>query len=405
MNIEIVAPGGSFDKVRYAAVYGGDAVYFGTSDLSLRARSDAFTLEQLASSVDFLHEHGKKAYCTLNIFAHNRHLSQIESFLTTTKDIQFDAFIVADPGVLRLVRKLRSDVAIHLSTQANTTNFETIKFWQEQGVKRFVLARELTLNEITEIKQETGAELEIFVHGAMCVAYSGRCLLSNYFTQRDANLGDCAQSCRWDYSVMERTRPGEFLPVEENEHGTQLFSSRDMCLIEYIDQLARAGVDAFKIEGRMKSLFYVASVVRTYKEAVESYLKAPDAFKLDGALVHELNCVSHREYSSGFLFDEPLKTALVKDSKVINKVQFLAVVMEIGEDGSCLVSVRNKIKQGQMVEVFSPQRVNDFTEEITSIADQDGNILTEANPNMFVWLKFSKGKVLSSSLIRLKEDA
>ena len=273
-KIELLAPAGDLDKLKTALIYGADAVYFGGEMFSLRSGAGNLTIEEIKEGVDFAHNMGKQAYLTTNIFAHNEDVKPFLEYLEKIKDIPIDAFIISDPGVLAMVKSVIPDAELHLSTQANMTNYMTAKFWEAQGVERLVLARELSLKEIEEISEEIGdrMELEAFVHGAMCISYSGRCLLSNFMIERDANRGECAHPCRWKYQLVEEKRPGEYYPVEEDERGTYIMNSKDLCMLEHIPEIIQSGIISLKIEGRMKSKFYVATVVRAYRKAIDSYL-------------------------------------------------------------------------------------------------------------------------------------
>ncbi len=271
-KVELLAPAGDLDKLKTAIDYGADAVYMAGPDYGLRTASKNFTIEDMKEAVEYAHSRGKKIYITMNILAHNDDLEGIEDYIQNLIDINVDALIVSDPGIYSIIRSINKDVEVHMSTQASVTNFRTVKYWMDQGIKRIVLARELSLKEIQDIKKNIpDSELECFVHGAMCMSYSGRCLLSNYMTGRDANRGDCAQACRWKYRLVEEKRPGEYFPIEEDEKGTFIFNSKDLCMIEHLDKLIAAGIDSLKIEGRVKSQYYVATVVRSYRIAIDKY--------------------------------------------------------------------------------------------------------------------------------------
>lgn len=352
MKPELLAPAGDLEKLKAAVLYGADAVYLGGRHFGLRAGAGNFGEEEMAEGVRFAHAEGARVYVTVNIFAHNRDLETLPGYLESIRAAGVDGVIVSDPGVVELVKRLHPDLPIHLSTQANTTNWAAARFWEEQGVARIVLARELSLDEIKEIRERVGVELEIFVHGAMCIAYSGRCLLSNYLTGRDANRGDCAQSCRWRYALMEEKRPGEYLAVEEDGRGTYILGSRDLCLIEYIPELVRAGVDSFKIEGRMKSVNYVAGVVKAYREALDAYLRDPENYRFDPAWLEEISKVSHRRYTTGFLFGDPGPSGQHYEGEIYRRSHaFVGLVRDYdGSAGMALVEQRNRFAVGDEIE-------------------------------------------------------
>ena len=346
---EILAPAGNLEKLIFAFVYGADAAYLAGPKFGLRARAGNFTWDELMKARDIARKFNRKIYITINIFAHNNDIKELPPYLEFLSKIEPDGVIVADPGVFRLVKKYLPGVSIHISTQANTTNIEAVKFWEELGAKRIVLARELTLEEIAQIRSQTQIELEMFVHGAMCISYSGRCLLSNYLTGRDANLGDCAQVCRWPFHLYEEKAPGQFLPIEEDERGSYIFNSYDLSLIEEIPKLTKIGINSFKIEGRMKSVHYVATTTRIYKEALELALKGQ---KLDLARTKELLKISHRPYNKGFLYGKPRQGRInAKDYTL--EYEFAGIVWDY-KNGLCFVEQRGKIEKGDKLEVFTP---------------------------------------------------
>jgi putative protease len=348
---ELLAPAGNMEKLRVALHYGADAVYLGGRDFGLRQLADNFTTEQLAEGVAICHDQGARAYLTVNSYLHNDDLERLPSFLDEVAAIPFDACIVADPGVLALVREALPGAAIHLSTQANTVNWRSARFWQEQGVKRINLARELSLDEIRAIADRTpGMEFEVFLHGAMCISYSGRCLLSNLLTGRDANRGACAHPCRWNYALVEETRPGEYFPIQENGKGTFIFNSKDLCLLPHIPELVASGVDSLKIEGRMKGVHYVGSVVRVYREALDCYAADPQGFRCRPEWLEELGKVSHRGYTTGFLFGTPKVVDHEYHSRYIRSHDFVGIVEEVDADGVVTIGVRNRLETGETVE-------------------------------------------------------
>ena len=350
MTYEILAPAGNLEKLIFAFVYGADAAYLAGPKFGLRARAGNFTWDELKKAREIAHKFNRKIYITTNIFAHNNDIKELPPYLEFLSKIEPDGVIVADPGVFRLVKKYLPGVPIHISTQANTTNLEAVKFWEELGAKRIVLARELTLEEIIEIRKHTEIELEMFVHGAMCISYSGRCLLSNYLTGRDANLGDCAQVCRWPFHLYEEKAPGQFLPIEEDERGSYIFNSYDLSLIEEIPKLTKIGINSFKIEGRMKSVHYVATTSRIYKEALDLALKGK---KLSSQKIKELFKISHRPYNKGFLYGKP-KQGRVDNKDYTLEYEFTGIVLGY-EDGLCFVEQRGKIAKGDELEIFTPE--------------------------------------------------
>lgn len=377
---ELLAPAGDMEKLKVAVAYGADAVYIGGRHFGLRAGAGNFNEEELASGVEYAHKHKVKVYVTANIFAHNDDLKQLPAFLETIGKAEADGVIVSDPGVLAICRRQLPEMPVHLSTQANATNWAAVAFWTEQGVKRIILARELSLKEIEEIhRRMAGVELEMFVHGAMCVSYSGRCLLSNYFTGRDANRGDCAQSCRWKYALMEEKRPGLFLPIREDDRGTYILSAGDLCLLRYIPELAAAGIDSFKIEGRMKSVHYVAGVVKAYREAIDGYYGGERAAWDPQYGLDELSKVSHRAFSTGFLFDRPGETEQVdSDGLYRREYSFIGLVKSYNPDtGMALVEQRNHFSLGDRIEIMTPVG-KPFQQTIDRIYDQEGNAVSTA---------------------------
>lgn len=381
MKPELLAPAGDLEKLKVAVLYGADAVYLGGRHFGLRAGAGNFGKEELSEGVRFAHEKGVRVYVTINIFAHNRDLEALPDYLEAIRAVGVDGVIVSDPGIIEMIGRLQPGLPIHLSTQANTTNWAAARFWEERGVSRIVLARELSLAEIKEIRERVGVELEIFIHGAMCISYSGRCLLSNYLTGRDANRGDCAQSCRWRYALVEEKRPGEYLPVEEDGRGTYILGSRDLCLIEHIPELVEAGIGSFKIEGRMKSVNYVAGVVKAYREALNAYLRAPENYRFDPAWLEEIGKVSHRHYTTGFLFGNPGVGGQHYEEEVYSRSHaFVGLVRDYDPDkGMALVEQRNRFAVGDEVEILVPQG-NNFKQRITAIYDEDGNTV-EAAPH------------------------
>lgn len=383
-KIELLAPAGDLEKLKTALIYGADAVYFGGEMFSLRSAAGNLNIDEIKEGVEFAHNLGKRAYLTTNIFAHNEDVKPFMEYLEKIKDIPIDAFIVSDPGVLSMIKSVIPNAEIHLSTQANMTNYMTAKFWQSQGVSRIVLARELSFDEIRKIYDEIGSQIEIeaFIHGAMCISYSGRCLLSNFMIERDANRGECAHPCRWKYQLVEEKRPGVYYPIEEDERGTYIMNSKDLCMIEHIPEIIKSGITSLKIEGRMKSMFYVATVVRAYRKAIDSYLADPDNYKFDNTWLEELNKASNREFTTGFYFDKPDN----EDQNYVTNAysreyDFLGVVREYDESTSmALVEQRNKINVGDEIEVFGPG-IEYFTMKVEKMLDAETGEAIESAPH------------------------
>jgi putative protease len=386
---ELLAPAGNLEKLRLAVHYGADAVYLGGKEFSLRSLADNFSLDELAEAVRYSHERGVKVYLATNIFPGNAELEEMQRYLEKVAHIPVDACIVADPGVLDLAREISPDRPIHLSTQANTTNWRSARFWKRQGVTRVNLARELSLDEISEVKEKAGLEVEVFVHGAMCISYSGRCLLSSIMTGRDANRGECAHPCRWGYALVEEQRPGLYFPVVEDERGTFIFNSRDLCLLEHLPELVESGVDSLKIEGRMKGIHYVASVVRVYREALDRYRENPEGFRVREEWLDELKKISHRGYTTGFLFGRPGEEDREYDSDYLRSHEFVGVVTGVADDGVVTIEARNRIMVGDEVE-FIGRAMSAHRVTIAEMTDGEGTgsaVLSVAHPNKLIRMK------------------
>jgi len=386
-RVELLAPAGDLEKLKMAVLYGADAVYLAGKQFGLRTASDNFSIEEMKEGVSFAHEHGKKAYLTMNIIAHNDSMDQVAPFLEEACDTGIDGIIVSDPGIFQVVRELRPGIPIHISTQTSTTNYRTVEFWHRLGAKRIILARELSLEEIREIRRKVpDAELEIFVHGAMCISYSGRCLLSNYMAGRDANQGDCAHPCRWRYYLMEEKRPGQYFPIEEDAAGTFVFNSRDLCLLPYLPEIISSGVTSLKIEGRVKSSFYVATVVKAYREAIDAFYEGN--FGDTGPWMDEVGKVSNRAFTTGFLFGKPGPEAHnYETSSYIRRYDFAGLVTGYDEaSGRLIVEQRNNFKAGDTVEILPPK--GPFTElTLRELYDEEGNRIDSApHPQMKVLL-------------------
>lgn len=387
-HIEVLSPAGNMDKLKMAIRYGADAVYCAGQSFGLRASSSNFSNEELKEAVEFAHSHGKKIYVTCNIIPHNEDLVGLEDYLKFLESIHVDAIIVADLGIFLLAKRVAPNLERHVSTQANTTNYLTTEFWKEQGASRVVVAREVSIADIKTMKEAADIEIEAFVHGAMCISYSGRCLLSNYFTTRDANRGQCTQACRWKYSLVEENRPGEYYPIEEDQHGTYIFNSKDLCLLKYIADLVEAGVDSLKIEGRMKSVHYAATVTKVYREAVDSYLADPEHYEVKPEWIEELEKISHRPYTEGFSVEKPDETAQnYGESSNTQTHDFIGLVEGYNaEEGYAYLEQRNNFKVGDEVEFCQPhgELVHHV---ITKMTDEEGNEITVApHPQMKVRL-------------------
>lgn len=370
---ELLAPAGNMEKLKMSLLYGADAVFLGGKAFGLRAFGGNFSREELKEGVEFAHNLNKKVYVTVNIYPHNSDLEELPDYLQYLESIKVDAILVADLGVFTIAREVAPTLSIHISTQANNTNWASVNTWQKMGAERVVLARELSLQEIHEIREKCSVDLEMFVHGAMCISYSGRCLMSNYFTGRDANRGGCAQSCRWQYSLVEEKRPGEYFPVLEDERGTYIFNSKDMCLLPHIDKVIESGVDSLKIEGRMKSVHYAASVVSAYRQAIDTYFKDPEAFKLKDDWMSELLKVSHRAYTTGFYFHKPTgDDQIYSSSSYTQTMDFIGLVLDYDETTrQATIEQRNNMKLGQEIEIILPSG-HTFKQNITAMFDEDG---------------------------------
>ena len=385
-KVELLAPAGNLEKLKMAVIYGADAVYLAGQAFGLRAFADNFTGPELVKGVEFAQRRGVKVYITVNIFAHNQDLKELPNYLRELEALGVDGIIFSDPGVWQIAQEIGSTLNLHLSTQANTTNWASARFWESRDVKRIILARELSLEEIQEIRTKVNLELEVFVHGAMCVSYSGRCLLSNYFTGRDANLGECAQPCRWRYALVEEKRPGEYYPLFEDQRGTYLLNSQDLCLIRYLPELIKAGVNSFKIEGRMKSIHYVATVVKVYREVLDAYYANPEQFIFREKWLQELAKVSHRDYSTGFLLGKPNQnyatSAYRRTHDFIGLVRDYDPLAKLAQ-----VEQRNNFQVGEKVEIMGAE-TKLFSQEIRELFSETGEVLTCApHPQQIVCLR------------------
>lgn len=381
-KIELLAPAGDINKLKTAVEYGADAVYLGGESFGLRKASKNFSMEDIKWATDYLHERGKKIHVTLNIIPHNHDMEGVEDYIKDLYEIGVDALIVADPGMFMKVKEVAPDFPIHISTQGSVTNVETVKFWQKLGAERVVMARELSLKEVADIIKEVGdsIEVETFAHGAMCMSYSGRCLLSSYMTGRDANMGDCAQPCRYKYHLVEEKRPGEYFPIEEHDEGTFIMNSKDLCMIEHIDEMIEAGIASLKIEGRVKSEYYLATVIRSYRMAIDAYYRDPENYKYDPSLLEEIKKVSHRDFTTGFFFGQANENSQVyKDNSYIRGYDFVGIVLDYDEETKiATIEQRNRVFVGEEIEIFGPG-VKHFDYKIEKMLDDKDREIDVAN--------------------------
>ena len=378
---ELLIPASSLEVLKTAVIFGADAVYIGGEAFGLRAKAKNFTPDEMREGIAFAHEHGVKVHVTANILAHNYDLEGAANYFRELAEIKPDAIIVADPGMVMLAKANCPDIEIHISTQANNTNYMTFRFWYDQGIRRVVCARELSLVEIKQIRENIPKDMEIecFIHGAMCISYSGRCLLSNYFTGRDANHGACTHPCRWKYAVVEESRPGEYLPVYENERGTYIFNSKDLCMIEHIPEMLDAGIDSFKIEGRMKTALYVATVARTYRKAIDAAMQGKEVFEeiLPWAK-EEISKCTYRQFTTGFYFGKPDENTQIYDSNTyINEYIYLGIINR-AEQNVVYIEQRNKFCVGEAIEIMKPDGSNVETRVVSIINEETGEKMESA---------------------------
>lgn len=404
---ELLIPASSLEVLKTAVMFGADAVYIGGEAFGLRAKAKNFSMEDMKDGVRFAHDHGARVHVTVNILAHNDDLEGAAEYLKELKEIGPDALIIADPAIFMLAKEICPEIERHVSTQANNTNYGTFNFWWNLGAKRVVTARELSLKEIKEIRAHIPEEMEIesFIHGAMCISYSGRCLLSNFFTGRDANQGACTHPCRWKYSVVEETRPGEYMPVYENERGTYIFNSKDLCMIEHIPEMIDAGIDSFKIEGRMKTALYVATVARTYRKAIDDYLKDPKLYEANMEWYkEEIGKCTYREFTTGFYFGKPGSDAQIYNSNTyVKNYTYLGTVEEADGKGRCRIEQKNKFSVGETIEIMKPDGRN-LEVVVKSICDEDGNEQESApHPKQILWVDLG-ADVDKYDILRKKED-
>ena len=404
---ELLIPASSLEVLKIAVMFGADAVYIGGEAFGLRAKAKNFSPDEMREGIAFAHEHGVKVYVTANILAHNYDLEGARAYFKELKEIRPDGLIIADPGMFTLAKEICPEIDVHISTQANNTNYETYRFWERLGATRVVSARELSIKEIKEIREHISDKMEIetFVHGAMCISYSGRCLLSNYFTGRDANQGACTHPCRWKYAVVEESRPGEYLPVYENERGTYIFNSKDLCMIEHIPDLIDAGIDSLKIEGRMKTALYVATVARTYRKALDDYAESPEKYQANMPwYLDQISNCTYRQFTTGFFYGKPTEETQIYDSNTyVKEYTYLGIVGERNEQGWYQTEQRNKFSVGELIEVMKPDGRN-MEVTVKAIYDEEGNPM-ESAPHPKQVLFIDLGMELDQyDILRRKED-
>ena len=391
---ELLVPASSLEVLKTAVIFGADAVYIGGEAFGLRAKAKNFTMPEMKEGIDFAHEHNVKVYVTANILAHNDDLQGAEEYFRELKEIKPDALIISDPGMFTIAKRVCPEIEIHISTQANNTNYETYRFWWELGAKRVVSARELSLAEIRQIRDRIPEDMEIesFIHGAMCISYSGRCLLSHYFTGRDANQGACTHPCRWKYAVVEEKRPGEYLPVYENERGTYIFNSKDLCMIEYIPEIVAAGIDSLKIEGRMKTALYVATVARTYRKAIDDYFTSEKTYRdnMDWYRAEIQKC-TYRQFTTGFYFGKTDETTQIYDNNTyINEYVYLGIIDKVDDAGYAYFEQRNKFSVGDKIEIMKPDGTNEEVEVMKMFTVEGEEVSSCPHPQQKLKVLLSK---------------
>ncbi len=402
---ELLAPAGNMEKLIIAVHYGADAVYLGGREFGLRSQADNFSPAEMEAALEYCHSRNVRAYLTVNSYPHNDALGRLEEYLGEVAPLPFDAYIVSDPGVIDLARTISPGRQLHLSTQANTTNWRSALFWKRQGLSRINLARETTLEAIAETVARTCVEAEVFIHGALCISYSGRCLLSSAMTGRDANQGECSHPCRWNYRLVEEQRPGEYFPVLEDDDGTFVFNSRDLCLLEYLPRIVSTGVASLKIEGRMKGINYVASVLRVYRQALDEYWTDPSNYRCRPEWMEELSKLSHRGYTTGFLFGAPRDVGQEYQSAYVRSHEFVGIVEEVRPDGSAVVRVRNRIARGDEVEFIGPGMRSALLrmDELFLLDREEERRVESANPNQRILVRPSF-RVECSDLLRREKS-
>lgn len=406
-KVELLAPAGDLNKLKTAINYGADAVYLGGESFGLRKASKNFTMEEIAEGVKYAHDRGKKVHVTLNIIPHNKDIVGVEDYVRELYNIGVDALIVADPGMIMKVQEAEPRMNIHISTQGSVTNSSTVKFWDKMGAERVVLARELSLEEIKGIIEDTNNEVQIetFAHGAMCMSYSGRCLLSNYMTGRDANMGDCSQACRYKYHLVEEKRPGEYFPIEEHEEGTFIMNSKDLCMIQDVHKLIEAGITSLKIEGRVKSEYYLATIIRTYRMAIDSYYADPENYEFDPYLLGEVKKVSHRDFTTGFYFGQANQDSQVYETNsYIRGYDFIGLVLDYDEKTKiATVEQRNRIFKGEEIEIFGPG-IRQIDQTITEMYDKNDKEIEVANRALQIFKIKVDEKIQPGYMIRRRSE-
>ncbi len=391
---ELLIPASSLEVLKTAVLFGADAVYIGGEAFGLRAKAKNFSHEDMKEGIAFAHARNVRVHVTANILAHNGDLAGAEKYFEELRELSPDALIIADPGMFMLAKRICPEIDIHISTQANNTNYMTYRFWHELGAKRVVCARELSLKEIREIRENIPADMEMesFIHGSMCISYSGRCLLSSFLAGRDANQGACTHPCRWKYAVMEESRPGEYFPVYENERGTYIFNSKDLCMIEHIPELIAAGIDSFKIEGRMKTALYVAAVARTYRRAIDDYLESEEKYRANMDWYKEEIAKSvHRQFTTGFYFGKPDENMQIYNSSTyVNEYVYLGIIEEVSKERGARIEQKNKFCTGDEIEIMKPDGQN-IAVRVLSLTTQEGEEVESApHPRQALWVKLSR---------------
>ena len=405
-KVELLVPAGSLEVLKVAVDYGADAVYIGGQAYGLRAKADNFSIEEMKKAVKYAHAKNAKVYVTANIFAHNYDIEGMKAYFEQLKDTGVDAVLVSDPGIFMLAKEIMPDMELHISTQANNTNYLTYNFWYNMGAKRVVTARELSLVEIKQIREHIPEDMEIesFMHGAMCISYSGRCLLSSYFTGRDANRGACTHPCRWKYHIVEETRPGEYMPVNEDDRGTYIFISKDLCMIEHIPEMIDAGIDSFKIEGRMKTALYVATVARTYRKAIDDYMESPELYRSNMEYYKsEIAKCTYRQFTTGFYFGKTDQDSQIYDNNTyIKNCTYIGNVQEVTEDGLVAFEQKNKFSVGEEIECMNFDGTNTVCRVEEIYNDRMEPMESAPHPKMQLYVKLDR-PVSAGMILRRQE--
>lgn len=405
-KVELLVPAGSLEVLKVAVDYGADAVYIGGQAYGLRAKADNFSIEEMKKAVKYAHAKNAKVYVTANIFAHNYDIEGMKAYFEQLKDTGVDAVLVSDPGIFMLAKETMPDMELHISTQANNTNYLTYNFWYNMGAKRVVTARELSLVEIKQIREHIPEDMEIesFMHGAMCISYSGRCLLSSYFTGRDANRGACTHPCRWKYHIVEETRPGEYMPVNEDDRGTYIFNSKDLCMIEHIPEMIDAGIDSFKIEGRMKTALYVATVARTYRKAIDDYMESPELYRSNMEYYKsEIAKCTYRQFTTGFYFGKTDQDSQIYDNNTyIKNCTYIGNVQEVTKDGLVAFEQKNKFSVGEEIECMNFDGTNTVCRVEEIYNDRMEPMESAPHPKMQLYVKLDR-PVSAGMILRRQE--